>query len=108
MNIIEFVGYIPALIFPTATMIQVLYLLKNKSSNGVSPSTWGAFAIGNLSLYFYTEKYDAIQSILGQLVTAFIQVYIVFLVFKYRRQAKQQEELKQIEQKTNFEIVEQN
>jgi len=84
MNLIEFVGYIPAIIFPAATMIQLVYLLKNKSAEGVSASTWFAFAIGNFSLYFYTEKYDAIQSILGQLLTAFIQLYIVFLVLKYR------------------------
>lgn len=87
MNTIEFIGYIPALIFPAATLVQLLYLLKTKSAQGVSPSTWFAFAIGNLSLYIYTEKYDAIQSILGQLVTSVIQLYIVFLVFKYRRQA---------------------
>jgi len=97
MNFIEVIGYIPALIFPVATIIQVVYLLKSKSSNGVSATTWGAFALGNLALYLYTEKYDAIQSIVGQLVTAFIQIYIVFLVLKYRKQAQanQQPELAQ-------------
>jgi len=97
MNFIEIIGYIPALIFPVATIIQVVYLLKSKSSNGVSATTWGAFALGNLALYLYTEKYDAIQSIVGQLVTALIQLYIVFLVLKYRRQAQanQQPELAQ-------------
>jgi len=97
MNFIEIIGYIPALIFPIATIIQVVYLLKSKSSNGVSATTWGAFALGNLALYLYTEKYDAIQSIVGQLVTALIQLYIVFLVLKYRRQAQanQQPELAQ-------------
>jgi len=97
MNFIEVIGYIPALIFPVATIIQVVYLLKSKSSNGVSATTWGAFALGNLALYLYTEKYDAIQSIVGQLVTALIQLYIVFLVVKYRKQAQanQQPELAQ-------------
>jgi len=88
MNIIELIGYIPAIIFPAATFIQLLYLLKTKSAQGVSASTWCAFAIGNLSLYIYTEKYDAFQSIFGQLVTSIIQFYIVFLVYKYRRHEK--------------------
>ncbi len=92
MNIIELIGYIPAIIFPAATLIQLVYLLKTKSAQGVSASTWFAFAIGNLSLYVYTEKYDALQSIFGQLVTAVIQFYIVFLVYKYRRKAKNQEQ----------------
>ncbi|MBL4911376.1 MAG: hypothetical protein JKX78_15365 [Alteromonadaceae bacterium] len=90
MNIIELVGYIPAIIFPAATFVQLLYLLKTKSAQGVSSSTWFAFAIGNLSLYAYTEKYDALQSIFGQLVTSVFQFYIVFLVYKYRRQEKRQ------------------
>lgn len=88
MNYIELIGYIPAIIFPTATIVQLFFLLKSKSSQGVSPATWGSFAIGNLSLYIYTEKYDAFQSIFGQLLTSFIQFYIVFLVYKYQRKAQ--------------------
>ena len=85
MSLIDIIGYLPAIIFPTATIIQLLYLVKRKTSEGVSPVAWGAFALGNISLYVYTEKYYAIQSIIGLLCTCLLQVYVVFLIFKYRR-----------------------
>lgn len=85
MSVIEIFGYIPAIVFPTATIIQLLHLVKAKSSEGVSPITWGAFALGNVSLYIYTEKYSQFQSIVGLLVTSALQLIIIVLVFKYRK-----------------------
>lgn len=88
MSFIEFFGYIPAIVFPTATIVQLIHLIKAKTSEGVSPITWGAFAIGNVSLYIYTEKYSQLQSIIGLLVTSVLQLFIIALVFKYRKKAK--------------------
>ena len=85
MSIIELIGYIPAIIFPAATIIQLLYMFKTKTSEGVSPLAWGAFALGNVSLYVYTEKYYELQSIIGLLVTSILQLVIIVLVFKYRK-----------------------
>ena len=85
MNFIEIFGYIPAIVYPTATIVQLLYLIKAKSSEGVSVITWGAFALGNVSLYIYTEKYTEIQSIVGLLVTAVLQLLIIVFVLKYRK-----------------------
>ena len=85
MNFIELIGYIPAIIFPAATIIQLLHMLKTKTSEGVSPIAWGAFALGNVSLYVYTEKYYELQSIIGLLVTSVLQFIIIVLVFKYSR-----------------------
>jgi len=85
LSLIEFIGYIPAVVFPTATIIQLLHLYKTKASEGVSPITWGAFALGNVSLYTYTEKYTELQSIVGLLVTSVLQLFIIMLVFKYRK-----------------------
>jgi hypothetical protein len=51
----------------------------------VPPLTWLAFAIGNISLYIYAEKYTELQSILGQLATAALQVYVVVLIYRYRK-----------------------
>ncbi len=84
MSFIEVFGYIPAIVFPTATIIQLIHLIKSKTSEGVSPFTWGAFAIGNVSLYIYTEKYSQLQSIIGLLLTSILQIVIIVLVFKYR------------------------
>ena len=88
MSFIEIFGYIPAIVFPTATIIQLIHLIKSKTSEGVSPFTWGAFAIGNVSLYIYTEKYSQLQSIIGLLLTSILQIVIIVLVFKYRANKK--------------------
>ena len=85
MSFIEIFGYIPAIVFPTATIIQLIHLIKSKTSEGVSAYTWGAFALGNVSLYIYTEKYTQLQSIIGLLVTSVLQIGIIILVFKYRK-----------------------
>jgi uncharacterized protein with PQ loop repeat len=85
MSLIELIGYIPAIIFPVATLMQLWHLLKTKTSDGVPPLTWLAFAIGNISLYIYAEKYTELQSILGQLATAALQVYVVVLIYRYRK-----------------------
>ena len=88
MSFIDIFGYIPAIVFPTATIIQLIHLIKSKTSEGVSPFTWGAFAIGNVSLYIYTEKYSQLQSIIGLLLTSILQIVIIVLVFKYRANKK--------------------
>jgi len=88
LSLIEIFGYIPAIVYPTATIIQLVYLVKTKTSEGVSALTWAAFAMGNVSLYIYTEKYSEIQSIVGLLVTAVLQLFIIALVFKYRKNTK--------------------
>ena len=86
MTLIEIIGYIPAIIFPVATLMQLWHLLKTKTSDGVPAMTWLAFALGNISLYIYAEKYTELQSILGQLATAALQVYVVVLIFRYRKE----------------------
>jgi lipid-A-disaccharide synthase-like uncharacterized protein len=85
MTLIEIIGYIPAIIFPVATLMQLWHLLKTKTSDGVPAMTWLAFALGNISLYIYAEKYTELQSILGQLATAVLQIYVVVLIFRYRK-----------------------
>lgn len=88
LSLIEIFGIIPAIVFPTATIIQLIHLVKTKTSEGVSPIPWGAFALGNVSLYIYTEKYSQLQSIIGLLVTSALQLAIIALVFKYRKKVK--------------------
>lgn len=85
MNFIEFVGFIPAIVFPTATLIQLIYLVKTKSSEGVSPLAWAAFCVGNVSLYVYTEKYTEVQSIVGLLLPSILQIGIIVLAIRYRK-----------------------
>lgn len=85
-TIINFLGWIPAIIFPTATLTQLLKIIKEKSGKGVSILTWTLFGLANLSLYVYTEKYLSIQSLLGLLGTAIIDVAIIIFAIKYKNQ----------------------
>lgn len=85
MDIIDLIGYIPAVIFPTATLLQLVHLLKEKNAEGVSLGAWSAFAVGNFSLYVYTEKYSDIQTILGLLGTGVLQLVIIALIMKYKK-----------------------
>lgn len=85
MSFIEVFGYIPAIVFPGATIIQLVHLYKSKNSDGVSALSWAAFMLGNLSLYIYTEKYTQLQSIIGLLLTSVLQLVIIAMVIKYRK-----------------------
>ncbi|MDP4535832.1 hypothetical protein Q3O60_06510 [Alkalimonas collagenimarina] len=88
MDWISFVGIVPAVIFPTATMLQVVHLHRVKNATGVSALSWSAFAMGNLALYIYTEKYLEWQAMLGMLGTAMLQVYLIALILHYQKKSR--------------------
>jgi hypothetical protein len=79
--IIQLSGWLPALIFPTATALQLWKIIRNKSSEGVSWLTWLLFGIANLGLYIYAEKYSDPQAIIGLLLTAVIDFVIIGMIF---------------------------
>ncbi len=78
-------GWIPAIVFPTGTALQLLQILRNKRSDGVSIPAWCLFATANVSLFVYTEKYTELESILGTLGTAALNLCIVAAALRYRR-----------------------
>lgn len=78
-TLIKFAGWLPALIIPTATIIQLGTIVKNHSTQGVSYLTWSLFGVANIGLYIYTEKYSALQSILGLLGSAVLDFIIAGL-----------------------------
>ncbi|MFM2432712.1 MAG: hypothetical protein RLZZ511_3926 [Cyanobacteriota bacterium] len=77
-------GWIPALILPLATVTQIAKILREKSVRGVSALTWMLFGVANIGLYLFTEKYWALQSLIGLLGTALLDFTIVGLVYFYR------------------------
>ncbi|MGZ9243495.1 MAG: hypothetical protein ACXW6K_23740 [Candidatus Binatia bacterium] len=83
-HIINIAGWLPAIIFPAATIIQLIALLRSNSLKGISPTTWTLFGIANISIYIYTEKYLALQTIVGFLGTAFLDFIIAAMAFKRR------------------------
>lgn len=78
-------GWVPAVIFPTASGLQLLAILHRKSAEGVSIPAWALFAIANLCLFVYTEKYGEIESIVGALGTSGINLCIVAAALRYRK-----------------------
>ena len=78
-------GWVPAVIFPTASALQLATILRRRSADGVSVPAWALFAIANMCLFVYTEKYGEIESIVGALGTAALNICIVAAAIRYRK-----------------------
>jgi uncharacterized protein with PQ loop repeat len=83
-HIIDFFGWLPAIIFPAGTLIQLITMVRTKNRQGVSCLTWTLFGIANIGLYVYTEKYLELQAIVGFLGTAILDFIIVGLALSRR------------------------
>ena len=79
-TVVEFSGYIPAVVIPIATAIQLVSLLRSGKTAGVNWMSWFLFGVSNIGLYIYTEKYTSIQSIAGLLGSAALDFAIVAVV----------------------------
>lgn len=86
--LVDFLGWVPAIVFPAATGLQLLAILRSRSAQGVSVVAWSMFAFANASLFVYTEKYGEIESIVGTLGTAGLNLCIVAAALKYRARGK--------------------
>ena len=81
--VINIFGWLPAIIIPLATIIQLSTIVRNRSVDGVSWVTWSLFGIANVGLYVYTEKYGDIQSIVGLLGSAILDFVIAGLAIAH-------------------------
>jgi hypothetical protein len=86
--VMELAGWLPGLIFPGATALQFYKIWKGGTAKGVSISTWFLFAIANVGLYIYAQKYDSLQMIVGLLVTAALDTAIVVLALVRERKER--------------------
>ncbi|MEY3142432.1 MAG: hypothetical protein RLY21_925 [Planctomycetota bacterium] len=80
----EILGWVPAVVFPAATMLQLIVIVRRKTAAGVSVAAWTAYAIANICLYLYTEKHSELESIFGALGTAALNLCIVGAALRYR------------------------
>ncbi|MBI5769080.1 MAG: hypothetical protein HZA93_14895 [Verrucomicrobia bacterium] len=88
MTINQIAGILPAVVFPAATLVQLVRIVRQRSAAGVSVSTWLLFGFANLGIYFYAERYGEWQAIVGMLLTAVLDFVIVALaVWGYRASA---------------------
>ena len=81
-DFVNIAGWLPAIIFPVATLIQLIAILRSSSVTGVSPLSWILFGIANIAVYIYTEKYFAVQTIIGFLGTALLDFVIAGMALK--------------------------
>ncbi|MCM1982557.1 hypothetical protein [Lyngbya confervoides] len=72
-------GWLPAVIIPLATVIQIREILRNRSAASVSWVTWTLFGVANIGLYIYTEKYWDVQAVVGLLGSALLDFVIAAL-----------------------------
>lgn len=79
MNFTYIAGILPAIIFPAATLLQIVRMVRERSTVGVSVVTWSLFGIANIALYVYAERYLEWQAIIGLLLTAVLDFVIVGL-----------------------------
>jgi uncharacterized protein with PQ loop repeat len=87
----ELLGWIPAIVFPAATLLQLAAIVRRRNAAGVSALAWSLFGLANICLYAYTEKYSELESILGSLGTAFLNLCIVVAAIRYQRAARRLE-----------------
>ena len=82
---IDAVGIIPAIVFPGASLIQLLTLLKRRKADGVSVITWWLFALANICVYIYTQKYFEPAAIVAFLGTAALNVAVAITASRFKR-----------------------
>ncbi len=85
MTFNQLAGILPAIVFPAATLAQLIRMVRARSATGVNVSTWLLFGFANLAIYFYAERYTEWQAIVGMLLTAVLDFVIVALtLFGFR------------------------
>lgn len=78
------VGWIPSVVFPLASLIQLVSLVRRGTSNGVSLLTWSMFALANVCLYLTIGEWTKPQVIASTLGAAAVQVAIVVVAARLR------------------------
>ena len=85
MALLQLAGIIPAIIFPAASLSQLVAIARRRSAEGVSVTTWVLVAIANISLFIYTEKYADIVNIVALLGAAVLNICVAGLAVFYQR-----------------------
>lgn len=83
--LLDLIGWIPGVVFPGASLLQLIAVIKSPHTDGVSITTWLMFALANIAAYVYLQKYWAPQAI-AYLIAAVIQVAIAVVAYRKRNQ----------------------
>ena len=84
-DFLNVLGWVPAVVFPAATVSQLLALTRRRKADGVSAITWGLFAFANICLYLTIGEWLRPQILITTLGTAVLQVVVVMMILQLRR-----------------------
>lgn len=79
------VGWVPAVVFPTASFLQLIALTRRGRSDGVSVATWSLFAVANVCLYLTIGEWSKPQVVISTLGAAATQFAVASLAWRLRR-----------------------
>ena len=84
-------AWLPAIILPLSTSLQLRALYRTHSPEGHSVITWVLFLIANLGAYFGAPERLALpEHILAFLVSALLDIVIVWRIIQLRRNINHQ------------------
>jgi hypothetical protein len=78
-DLLNVIGWVPAVVFPAATVSQLFVLTRRRKADGVSAITWGLFAVANVCLYLTIGEWLRPQILITTLGTAVLQVVVAVL-----------------------------
>lgn len=85
MSLLQLVGILPAIIFPAASLSQLLAIWRRRSAEGVSVATWLLVGVGNVSLFLYNGLYTDIFNIVALLGAALLNFCVAGTVIYFQR-----------------------
>ncbi len=86
MSYAQIAGILPAIVFPAATLLQLVKIMRQRSAAGVNVWSWLLFGLANVAIYIYTQRYTEWQAIVGMLFTAVLDFVIVgYVLFVARK-----------------------
>jgi hypothetical protein len=88
--LVDLFGWVPGVVFPVASGVQLMAVVRAERTDGVSVATWLLFSFANVCCYIYIEKYTDPQSF-GYLLAAVLQIGIVVTVCLKRNRARKKQ-----------------
>ena len=79
------VGWVPAVVFPTASFLQLFALARRGKADGVSIATWSLFGVANVCLYLTIGEWVKPQVVISTLGAAATQFAVAALAWRLRR-----------------------
>lgn len=85
MSWLQLAGLIPAIVFPLASLSQLIAIARRRSAEGVSIATWLMVGFANISLFIYSEKYVDLLNIIALLGAALLNFCVASMAIFYQR-----------------------